>query len=259
MWESDDRLAGDLVWELFQPAQETQPGPPWTRWAVAGAIAGLGLWFYPPIAVVTVCLAVAWGDFARGFQPHRSIPDPWAARLSARFSSGWGLWKVGITAFGLMFATIMFVGRRGELPSASATAILLWMLGFTASALVTASGLIVAIRNGMRVWIGEGVNQAGTLLLTMLIVGFTAGILMPLCIVLAAHFPATAADASTEVPYPLFVMFGCMFAGPVVLLVILDAVGKRVIADRPTKFGPKVAAFGKWTKPDAGRGPLILA
>jgi hypothetical protein len=49
-----------------------------------------------------------------------------------------------------------------------------------------------------------------------------------------------------SVGVPLLVFMGCMFVGPVVILVLLDMVGPRVIADRPAKFGPKVAAVGKW-------------
>lgn len=261
MWESDDRLAGDPVWELFQPAQDTRTGPPWPRWAVVAVAVGLGLWLDPAIAVVIVCLSVARDDFLRAYQARRSVPDTSAARVSARFSCGWGLWKMGITAFVLFFATIPLVaaGRRGELPSSSATAIVLWMGGFAASALVTASGLFIAIRNGMRVWVGQGVNQARTLLLTMLVVAFTVAVLVPLMILFTdpgrrpvpVGPPVAGEDLWFTVPFIL-----CMFVVPAALLFLLDAIARRVIADTPTKFGPKVAAVGKWAKPDVSHGSL---
>ena len=47
------------------------------------------------------------------------------------------------------------------------------MGGFTVSATLTALGLLAASRSGMRVWIGEGVNRARTLLMGMLVAGFT--------------------------------------------------------------------------------------
>ena len=264
MWESDDRLAGDPVWELFQPVQETRTSLPWRRWATAAAMTGVGLALCHPLAVVTVCLAVAWGDFVQARQARRLISDPWGARVSALFSCGWGLWKVGMTAFGLMFATVPFVvyaGRRDELPTAFAAAPLLWMGGFTASALVTGSGLFVAIRHDMRVWIGQGVNQARTLLLTMLIVGFTVGVLtvgvlLPLMAALVVT-PAPPGPQGEAVPiFPFLFMLVCLLVGPITLLVILDAIARRVIADTPTKFGPKVAAVGKWCKPDVSQSPL---
>ncbi len=37
-----------------------------------------------------------------------------------------------------------------------------------------------------------------------------------------------------------------MFAGPVIILLILDMISRRVIADSPGKFGPKVPTVGKW-------------
>jgi hypothetical protein len=39
---------------------------------------------------------------------------------------------------------------------------------------------------------------------------------------------------------------GCLFAGPVVILLALDRVSRHVIANRPGKFGPKVPTVGKW-------------
>jgi VanZ like family len=38
-----------------------------------------------------------------------------------------------------------------------------------------------------------------------------------------------------------------MFAGPVAILVVLDMVGQRILADQPAKFGPKVPTVGKWS------------
>jgi hypothetical protein len=44
----------------------------------------------------------------------------------------------------------------------------------------------------------------------------------------------------------LFGLFGCMFGGPVIILVVLDWFSRRVVADRPGKFGAKVPTVGKW-------------
>ena len=40
--------------------------------------------------------------------------------------------------------------------------------------------------------------------------------------------------------------FGCVFVGPLVILLVLDWISRRVIADRTGKFGPKVPTVGKW-------------
>ncbi len=123
------------------------------------------------------------------------------------------------------------------------------MGGFAASAALTALGLLAAFRSGMRVWIGEGVNQARTLLLAMLLVGFTTVVLGPMCLFLIRRFPRARdvdADGSSGL-LALFVFLFVMFIGPVVILRVLDWFGRRVIADRPGKFGPKVPTVGKWS------------
>ncbi len=74
------------------------------------------------------------------------------------------------------------------MPSAFIASLLLGMGGFTLSAALTALGLMAAYRSGMRVWIGEGVNRARTLLMGMLVVGFTFVVLGPLCIWLDRSF-----------------------------------------------------------------------
>ena len=71
MNETDDRLVGDPVWELF-----TQPtaGPADVAlgtghhgpWLVGAGLIALGCYMYPPLAVVTVCLAVAAQRFPSG-------------------------------------------------------------------------------------------------------------------------------------------------------------------------------------------------
>ena len=109
----------------------------------------------------------------------------------------------------------------------------------------TALGLWAAYRSGMRVWIGEGVNRARTLLLGMLIVGFVLLALGPMCLWLCGRFPRASKSRAIDLP-PLLGLYSCLFGGPVVILVILDRVSRRVVADRPGKFGPKVPTVGKW-------------
>jgi len=255
MNEMDDRLAGDPVWELFtlptpRPAQEALRSRHYGRWLVVAGLIALGWLLFPPLAVATACLSVAARDFRTGRQLARSIPSKAGGTICARFTYAWGAWKLGAAAFALMFASIaLFVfapAREGrEVPSAFIASLLLGMGGFTLSAALTALGLLAAYRSGMRVWIGEGVNQARTLLMGMLVVGFTFMVLGPMGIWLCGRFPH-ANDSRGDYLPDLLAVFGCMFAGPVVILLVLDWISRRVIADRPGKFGPKVPTVGKW-------------
>jgi hypothetical protein len=257
MNETDDRLAGDPVWELFahpapRPARGTLRTHPYGRWlAVAGLIA-LGWLLFPPLAVVTACLSVAARDCRTGRQLARSIPSKAGGTICARFAYAWGAWKVGAAGFATIFALVPFVAPArggGEVPTALMASLiaseLLWMGGFTLSAALTASGLLAAYRCGMRVWIGEGVNRARTLFLGMLVVGFTFVVLGPMFIWLVGRFPRPGDSRGGDLA-GLLVFLGCAFAGPVLILLTLDWISRRVIADRPGKFGPKVPTVGKW-------------
>jgi len=254
MNEMDDRLAGDSVWELFThpapgPAQEAPRTRQYRRWLVVAGMIAVGWLLSPPVAVVTACLSVAARDFRTGRQLARSIPDKAGGPICARFTYAWGAWKLGLAAFVLsfvsaaVFAPTAWDGRG--VPAAFIASTLLWMGGFTLSAALTALGLLAAYRSGMRVWIGEGVNQARTLLMAMLIVAFTFVVLGPMCFWLSGRCPR-ASDSRDDVLPTLLAIFGCMVAGPVVIVLILDMVSRRVIANRPGKFGPKVPTVGKW-------------
>jgi hypothetical protein len=123
---------------------------------------------------------------------------------------------------------------------------LLWSVGFFASAILTASGLLAAYRSGMRVWVGEGINRARSLLLGMLIVAFTFVVIGPWCFWLIGTRNPAGAERTGGVWF-FAVLFGPMFAGALAVLLLLDWLSSRVVADTPGKFGPKVPAVGKWT------------
>jgi hypothetical protein len=198
------------------------------------------------------CLSIAVRDFRTGRQLARSIPSMAGGTVCARFTYAWGAWKLGAAGLVLMFVSAALLGppRQGrEAPTALIAALMASLLlgigGFLLSAAWTALGLQAAYRSGMRVWIGEGVNRARTLFLGMLLVGFTLVVLGPLCIWFAGRFPR-ARDGRDEDLLGVLVFFGCLFAGTVVILLVLDWISRRVIAERPGKFGPKVPTVGKW-------------
>jgi hypothetical protein len=261
MNEVDDRLAGDPVWELFAApttgaARESRRLHRYGRWLVVAGLIALSWLLSPPLAVVLACLSIAAGDLRRGRQLSRSIPSKAGGTICARFTYAWGAWKFGMTAVALMFASVFVylpvlsaARDHPEPPSAFFAALLLAMGGFATSAALTAMGLLAAYRSGMRVWIGEGVNQARTLLLAMLIVGFTLLVLGPMCLLLVGQAPR-ATDRTSDGISGLIrfvgILLSLLFVGPFVILLVLDWFGRRVIADRPGKFGPKVPTVGKW-------------
>jgi hypothetical protein len=253
MNETDDRLVGDPVWELFAPpiagaVQQPASISRYLRWPLALASIALGWFFWPPLVVVTVGLVVAARDFQNGRGLTRSVPSKAGGTICARFSYAWGAWKLGVAAVVLMFASIAaWQTTQGEPPAMFIASLFLAIIGFSASAMFTAGGLLAAFRTGMRVWIGEGVNRARMLLLGMLVVGFTFSVIGPTCLWLCTRFPR-AADSRTDSP-GLVLLYGCMFVGPLIILIVLDWISRRVIADRPGKFGPKVPTVGKWNSP----------
>ncbi|WP_435017362.1 hypothetical protein TA3x_004968 [Tundrisphaera sp. TA3] len=248
MMEADDRLAGDPVWELFpaspalaRPAHRLRDG------AISFVLIAWIFSIQPPLAVILACLASAYQDFRAAWQASRVIPDKAGGRICSLFGYAWGAWKLGMVAFVMLFVAAIISalrGEAGEMPPACIVAMVLWVLGFVASAILTAGGLVLAFRSGMRVWVGEGINQTRTLLFAMLMVGFACLVLLPGTILLISA-PAAIDTGGAVVPM-LVVIFSLMLGAPVVLLILLDWFTRRIAADRPGKFGPKVPAVGKW-------------
>ena len=82
-------------------------------------------------------------------------------------------------------------------------------------------------------------------MLGMLIVSFTFIVLGPICLGLVGRHPGAGGTNDADLPF-LIVLMVSGFAGPVAILVVLDWLSRRVVADRPGKFGPKVPTVGKW-------------
>jgi hypothetical protein len=130
-------------------------------------------------------------------------------------------------------------------PSACIASVLFAIAGFALSAILTAWGLLAAFRSGMRIWVGEGVNRARALFLGMLLVGSIFVVLVPLCSWMITRNPRAGDGVGDDLAETL-AFFGCWLAGPLGIVLVLDWVCRRVIADRPGKFGAKVPAVGKW-------------
>lgn len=248
MHDLDSTLAEDFDWALFpQDEHHVSPVRRWFRRLEFGFVVVLTWFISQPLAVVLACLAISFRDFRTARVSSRMTPDPAASRICWLFACAWGMWKLGAMAFGLMFVVIAQAYANHEdqhVPAAFVTAILLWLAGFGASAALTAAGLVKAFRSEMRVWIGEGINQARTLLMSMLIAGFALLVMMPTFVFLPGILPRPAAQSE---PGLLFTtgFLGCLFGAPVAILVILDLLARRIVAAHPGKFGPKVPSVGK--------------
>ena len=242
MIETDDRLAGDPVWELFPSAPAEVP--PFRRLLrlSTGAATIAGTWFfYPSVAVVLACLAASSKEFRAGRQLARSIPDKAGGRICSLFSFAWGAWKLGMAAFFLIFVSAIF-SKEQDIPRAFVAPALLWIGGFLTAAVLTAIGLVKAYRSGLRVWIGQGINQARTLMLGMLMIGFVIVVIMPLSFWLSGP-----RSFERDHPIPAMIVAFClMISGAVAMLITLDWFTRHVVADKPGKFGPKVPTLGKW-------------
>lgn len=250
MFEADDRLVGDPVWELFPTTEDD------SRFRHAHTsllLLALALCYgIPTASVVLACVAASFREFWKGHRLARSIPDKAGGRICSLFTYAWGAWKLGVTAFLLMFVTIGVYAassEKFEAPVPAFTAMLLWFVGFTVSAALTAAGLVMAFRSGMKVWIGEGINEARLLLGAMLIVAFAFLVLGPLSFSLIGTAPS-ATDGASNFQRTLIILGCVLVGGPISILIVLDRISRHVVADMPGKFGPKVPTVGKWSVDD---------
>lgn len=251
MQEPDDRLAGDLVWELF-PSHAPHGVARRARRILDGllmvTLAAVAWYCYPPLGVAVACLGAACRDVLAARRFSNTIPDKAGGTICALFTYAWASWKIALTAILLMVVTVALTAQKMKAagpPAAFATASVLCFGGFFASSLFTAAGLVKSLRSGMRVWIGSGINQARTLLLGMLIVGFTLAVIAPTCLWLVGRVPRATDSGDNAFPMALGTL-GFMFAGSIAILVAVDWLARRVIAAQPGKFGPKVPSVGKW-------------
>ena len=252
MNETDDRLVGDPVWELFaypapgpaQPASRIRRYGPWL--IVAGLIA-LGWFLFPPLAVVTAGLSVAARDFRRGRQLARSIPS-----------------KAGGTICAVQLCLGGLEARNGRLRVDVGLRIPLRARDETARNALGGPGLDVSGHGGFH-FVG-GVDSFGPG--SGLPIGnarldrrggesgqdapdghVDRGICLrgsrsdePLAL---RRFPR-AIDAQPAALPDFLAFCSCLFVGPLLIVLVLDRISRRIIADRPGKFGPKVPTVGKW-------------
>ncbi|MDR3620532.1 MAG: hypothetical protein P4L85_14370 [Paludisphaera borealis] len=252
MTEPDDRLAGDLVWELFPAeASESETSRARILHGLEAAFLVVLTWFlYQPLSVALACLAISLKDFREGWRLARTIPNKAGGTICSLFTYSWGAWKIGVAAFAALFVlgalNVSILHEKGMFPGAAA-AMLLVPCGFLTSMILTAVGLVQVLRSGMHVWLGEGMNQVKTPLFGMIILGFTFFVIGPMCFWFPPAQPGSY-QRPEGFPFALIGFFACLFGGPIVILVLYEWACDRILADQPGKFGPKVPAVGKWDK-----------
>ncbi len=158
MNEPDDRLEGDPVWELFACGALVRHKR--VRGFIAicdGRLALLSWWqpgaMSPVLGVVATCSSVAIEDLSGGGSLALFVPDKTGGTICALFTWAWGAWKIGVAGFVMTFALmpVYAPSLRGAEPPAWAMApLLLSFGGFVLSAVLSALGLVMAFRSGMR-------------------------------------------------------------------------------------------------------------
>ena len=261
MSEVDDRLAGDPVWELFPYAahaheKESHDARDYRRWFAVACLVAAAWLVYPPLAVVTFCLAVVAHDFRNGRQLARSIPDKAGGSVCARFAYAWCRVENGGDRLhaGIVVVPIWAtLGDTRESAAGRSHSHAARNGRFRAIGRVDrASGLLTAYRTGMRIWIGDGENQAKTLLLSLIVMVFTVFMLGPYGL-LAHPRRSTGRAGRSDNLRAVLGLLACLFVAPIVILVIFGWASRRILADRPGKFGSKVPTVGKWDFDDESR------
>lgn len=245
MYEADDRLVGDLVWEIFEPPGPA-PGPARRRIgrrAVVAGMVGLGWWLVPPIVVLATSLAMARREFRAGGRIARMHPGEAGARICVRFKYAWGAWKIGWTAFGwALLGGFAFGTTFRPHPSAwtIATGALLAAAGLTASAILTAWAVGTAYWTGTRVRLAEGdLDRAWNLMLGMMLVGLADGVILPICVWIDARYPGVRTERLEPGPGIAILSFAGIFLIPGGLLWARELIALRIF-----EFGPEARKPG---------------
>ena len=196
----------------------------------------------PSLAVALGCLKFGVGDVLWARRVKRVDPDRMRALVCARFAMAWGAWKVSMVATVLMFAVIGAVHRPGPGPNlagapapletSAVTAMLLSVLGFVHTALLSTVAVVSALGSGVRVWVGRRRNRAGTVILTTLVGGFAVALLF---------FLVPAFSARGVLPGEVVVggMMAGMIGGAFATLWLREWLVARIAAEHPDECWPE--------------------
>ena len=195
----------------------------------------------PSLAVAFGCIKFGWHDFLRALQLKRDDPSRVRGKVCARFSTAWGLTKISLVATVLMFAITNvemrveaqegkpMAGPNKQPPGTFMTAVFVVFVGMGASACVSGFAVVSALRHGLKVWVGSRVNRAKLVLAGAILTWVTA-ITLVVTLVALATLPKAGLT-----PVQLHLMSFTLLLGiPVSILVLLEALQRRIVAQTPT-------------------------
>jgi hypothetical protein len=134
---ADDRLAGDLVWEMFPHPTQAATLARRMRFGLECDILIVLAWLlFPPLSVALACVTFAARDFRDGWRLARTIPDKAGGGICALFGYAWGAWKVGMVAFVSLFVSAAICAMQRVTdgpPMAIITGKIFWFGGFMSS------------------------------------------------------------------------------------------------------------------------------
>src|SRR5947209_14421544 len=222
----------------------------------------------PGLGAAIACTKFGWEDFLTARWLRRTDPDRRRGRTCFWLCVASGLWKCALTGIAVMFA-VAFVeaavqaprprGPGRVPPAAFFGASLAAFFGFGLSTLATYRAFAGAVRHRIKLWIDGRVhhdrragrwppaatppgrkNRAGAVLLTALVLTLVAALVATMVILGNAAKAAGRGGAGAPgrmVIHAVFVLtlFGMSLGLPVVVLIVRDAVIRRLLARSPAE------------------------
>jgi hypothetical protein len=255
---------------MTESGDSDSPPRPWWRgpivWSLvlSAAIAAYELTAQPALAVITVGLKCGWGRFTTGFWLLRRDPIRPRGRAGFFLFVGYGFWLAALIGFGLFLVipnvlpkpVVFGPGNKPGDPVAEAFlgAGITWFAGMALASVAFATAVVIAYRNGFRLWLHPDVSLARergqwpptygrenkahfpiivSIFLLVEVLGTVAAV------ALAAGIDALGGVIPKQTA--LWILSGlCLLVLPLAALRLIDGIRRRVLAREPWEF---------WTDP----------
>ena len=182
----DDRhspIEPSLAW-VDEPSSRSKGRDRWL-WLVFGALAifAFEVTSDPALAVAVGCLKLLVNEYRDARRERRAQDDPVVGLVQGRFRMVWGVWKVSGWALFVMFAVLClhqairdFEGKppADDVPREFVSASLIAIGGACLASLLTVRAAAMALRRGVKVWLGDGRNRVGDVM--------TIGMIIPMVV-----------------------------------------------------------------------------
>ena len=241
-------------------------------WLVVGAVAFLifEATSSASLAMAMGCLKFGWHDLWMARKLKRADPNRARGRTVARFTTAWGMLKVCLIATLMMFV-ILFVeeaargpGANGQLggpPETFITAAAICMVGWLLSCSVSMLGVVSALRNRVKVWVGGRENRAPVVLFCALTAFGTFALFPLLAVVIAV---CSQLGVGRDFPAIPFMIVLALIAVPGGILATRDYFLLTIVARTPEECWPEPLDLNaprrkraRWHEPEADRGFVI--